>query len=98
MQRGAEGTGMDAQMRHPDVVVVDPPRKGCDTQCLDTMLRMAPERIVYVSCDSATLARDLKYLMSGGEYEVVRVRGVDMFPGTVHVETVVKLSRKIKVS
>lgn len=98
MQRGAEGSGMDIQMRHPDVIVVDPPRKGCDTQCLDTMIRMAPERIVYVSCDSATLARDLKYLVSGGEYEVVRVRGVDMFPGTVHVECVVKLSRKIKDS
>ena len=49
-------------MLRPDVIVVDPPRKGCDEKCLDTMLAMSPERIVYVSCDSATLARDLKIL------------------------------------
>ena len=76
-----------------DVIVVDPPRKGCDVPCLETMLKMAPERIVYVSCDSATLARDLKVLCAGG-YEVKRVRGVDMFPMTVHVETVVLIQRK----
>lgn len=80
---------------HADVIVVDPPRKGCDAVCLDTILKMRPERVVYVSCDSATLARDLRYLADGG-YEVVRVRCCDMFPGTVHVETVVELSRKIK--
>lgn len=76
-----------------DVIVVDPPRKGCDEKCLDTMLKMKPERIVYVSCDSATLARDLKVLCGGG-YEVKRVRAVDMFPMTVHVETVVQLSQR----
>ena len=75
-----------------DVIVVDPPRKGCDGACLDTMLKMAPEKIVYVSCDSATLARDLKVLCGGG-YEVERVRAVDLFPMTVHVETVVQLSQ-----
>ena len=81
-------------MRHPDVIVVDPPRKGCDEALLSTMLKMAPDRIVYVSCDSATLARDLKYLCSDGEYEVKRVRAVDMFGMTVHVETCVLLSHK----
>lgn len=85
-----------------DVIVVDPPRKGCDADCLATMLKMQPERIVYVSCDSATLARDLRVLCDGG-YEVRRVRGVDQFGMTVHVETVVLLSkgmvdsRKVKV-
>ena len=78
---------------HPDVIVVDPPRKGCDDACLSTMLQMKPERIVYVSCDSATLARDLKVLCDGG-YEVKRIRGVDQFGMTVHVETVVLLQRK----
>ena len=70
-----------------DVIVVDPPRKGCDGACLDTMLKMKPERIVYVSCDSATLSRDLKILCEGG-YELKKWRAVDQFPMTVHVETV----------
>ena len=77
---------------YADVIVVDPPRKGCDAACLETMLKMRPERIVYVSCDSATLARDLKVLCGGG-YEIKRVRAVDMFPMTVHVETCVLLSK-----
>lgn len=76
-----------------DVIVVDPPRKGCDEACLATILKMKPERIVYVSCDSATLARDLKVLCGGG-YELQRVRAVDMFPMTVHVETAVLLSQR----
>ena len=75
-----------------DVIVVDPPRKGCDEACLSTMVRMRPERIVYVSCDSATLARDLKYLTGNG-YELVKGRAIDNFPGGVHVETVVLLSK-----
>lgn len=80
-------------MLHPDVIVVDPPRKGCDVQCLDTMLKMRPKRIVYVSCDSATLARDLKILCEGG-YELKKICCVDMFGQSVHCETVVLLSRK----
>ena len=76
-----------------DVIVVDPPRKGCDETLLETMIQMQPERIVYVSCDSATLARDLKYLCENG-YELKRVRAVDMFANTVHVETVVLLSQQ----
>lgn len=77
---------------HPDVVVVDPPRKGCDETLLGTVVKMSPERIVYVSCDSATLARDLKYLTANG-YEVRKVQPVDQFGHTVHVETVVLMSR-----
>ncbi len=77
----------------PDVIVVDPPRKGCDETCLETMIAMRPERIVYVSCDPATLARDLKMLCRGG-YEIRRVRAVDQFGQTGHVETVVMLSHK----
>ena len=76
-----------------DVIVVDPPRKGCDESCLATMLKMKPDRIVYISCDSATLARDLKILCGGG-YELKRVRAVDMFPQTVHVEVACCLQRK----
>ena len=83
----------DVQMLTPDVIVVDPPRKGCDTKCLETIVQMSPKRVVYVSCDSATLARDLKFLCENG-YEVKRVRGCDMFGQTVSVETVVKLSLK----
>ena len=77
----------------PDVIVVDPPRKGCDGACLEAMLRAEPERIVYVSCDPATLARDLRILCDGG-YEVRRIRGADMFGMTVHVEVACCLQRK----
>ena len=77
---------------HADVIVVDPPRKGCEESLLQTMVDMQPERIVYVSCDSATLARDVKVLREKG-YEIERVRAVDQFPHTVHVETVVLMSK-----
>lgn len=77
---------------YADVIVVDPPRKGCDEVLLETMIKMQPKRIVYVSCDSATLARDLKYLCANG-YSLSRVCPVDQFGGTVHVETVVLLSK-----
>ena len=75
-----------------DVIVVDPPRKGCDETLLSTIIEMQPDRVVYVSCDSATLARDLKYLCERG-YELKKVCPVDMFPNTVSVETVVLLSQ-----
>lgn len=78
---------------YADVIVVDPPRKGCDTVCLDTIVKMGPKRVVYVSCDSATLARDVKYLGERG-YQVEKVRCCDMFGHSTHVETVVLLSRK----
>ena len=76
-----------------DVIVVDPPRKGCDETLLETIVKMQPEKVVYVSCDSATLARDLKYLCANG-YEIRMCRGVDQFPQSVHVETVVLLSQQ----
>ena len=78
---------VDGRMKSPDVIVVDPPRKGCDEKCLETMLLMKPKRIVYVSCDSATLARDLKILCEN-DYELVKWQGYDQFSRTVHVETV----------
>ena len=78
---------------HADVIVVDPPRKGCDETLLETIVKMQPEKVVYVSCDSATLARDLKYLCANG-YEMKIVRGVDQFPNTVHIETVCLLSNR----
>ena len=78
-------------MFHPDVIVVDPPRKGCDEKCLETMLLMEPERIVYVSCDSATLARDLKILCEN-KYELKAWQCYDQFSRTVHVETVILLT------
>ena len=79
---------------YADVIVVDPPRKGCDSACLETMLKMAPKRIVYVSCDSATMARDVKILREGG-YELKRVRPVDQFAHTTHVETVCLMEKKM---
>ena len=78
-----------------DVVVVDPPRKGCDAKLLDTIVTMNPEKIVYVSCDPATLARDVKVLGEKG-YEVKKVRACDMFPQGGHVESVLLMFRKDK--
>ncbi|WP_205510240.1 23S rRNA (uracil(1939)-C(5))-methyltransferase RlmD [Paenibacillus elgii] len=76
----------------PDVIVVDPPRKGCDAALLETILAMRPERVVYVSCNPSTLARDLRVLEDGG-YRTAEVQPVDMFPHTVHVESVALLVR-----
>lgn len=78
---------------HADVIVVDPPRKGCDEKLLRCMVQMAPSRIVYVSCEPATLARDLKFLEKNG-YKVQKVRCTDMFAHSVHVETICLLVRK----
>ncbi|SEG75529.1 23S rRNA (uracil(1939)-C(5))-methyltransferase RlmD [Paenibacillus sp. UNC499MF] len=77
----------------PDVIVVDPPRKGCDERLLETILQLRPERVVYVSCNASTLARDLRVLEDGG-YRTVCVQPVDMFPHTVHVECTVLLKWK----
>lgn len=90
----AHTAGNSSDMLSPDVIIVDPPRKGCDAALLDTMLLMVPSRIVYVSCDSATLARDLKYLTDGGDYKVEKVQCYDNFCQGVHVETIVLLSHK----
>ena len=78
---------------HADVIVVDPPRKGCEESLLQTIVDMQPEKVVYVSCDSATLARDVKFLRENG-YELKKITPVDQFPNTVHVETVCLLSHK----
>ena len=80
------------QQQKVDVVVVDPPRKGCDRSLLDVIVRMQPEKVVYVSCDPATLARDVRGLGENG-YGVKKVRPCDMFPQGGHVETVVLMSR-----
>ncbi len=80
---------------HPDVIVVDPPRKGCDEACLSTMVQMQPKNIVYVSCDPATLARDLKYLREHG-YVPEKLCPVDQFPNTMHIENVCRLTRMEK--
>jgi len=74
-----------------DVIVVDPPRKGCDQSLLDTILKMAPKRVVYVSCDPATLARDLKYLCEK-DYQLVKVKPVDQFGHSVHVESTILMT------
>ncbi|GAA0460035.1 23S rRNA (uracil(1939)-C(5))-methyltransferase RlmD [Alkalibacillus silvisoli] len=78
----------------PDVIVVDPPRKGCDEELLQAMIDMQPERIVYVSCNPSTLARDLKILSESG-FETKEIQPVDMFPQSNHVESVAKLVRKL---
>ncbi|MBE5896244.1 MAG: 23S rRNA (uracil(1939)-C(5))-methyltransferase RlmD [Lachnospiraceae bacterium] len=80
-----ERVTIDSTSKTPDVIVVDPPRKGCDEKCLETMIQMQPNRIVYVSCDSATLCRDLKYLCANG-YELKQVTPVDQFCHSMHVE------------
>ena len=81
---------------NPDVIVVDPPRKGCDKKLIDTIIRTNPEKVVYVSCDPATLARDTALLRYGG-YGIVKVRACDMFGMSGHVETVCLLKRQGKV-
>ena len=75
-----------------EVIVVDPPRKGCEESLLQTIVDMQPEKVVYVSCDSATLARDVKFLRESG-YELKKITPVDQFPNTVHVEVVCCLHR-----
>ena len=77
---------------HPDVIVLDPPRKGCAASLLETIGHMAPDRIVMISCNSATAARDAAILCQNG-YQAAKLQAVDMFPRTAHVETVVLLSK-----
>lgn len=77
----------------PDIVLLDPPRKGCDRSVIDTLLQIKPKRIVYISCKPATLARDLKLLCQNGEYRLIRVQPADFFPQTSHVEAAAFLVR-----
>ena len=81
------------QGQNADVVVLDPPRKGCDQKLLDTIIEMKPKRVVYVSCNPSTLARDLKYLEKNG-YKTIEIQPVDMFPHTMHVESIVSLKKQ----
>ena len=89
---GAAAAQLAAEGAHPDVIVVDPPRKGCDTATLEAICRMAPRTVVMVSCNAATAARDTRWLTEHG-YRAVEVQPVDLFPRTRHVETVVLLSK-----
>ena len=84
---------MYSEGKTANVVMVDPPRKGCDEKVLDTIVSMQPDRVVYVSCNPSTLARDLAYLDERG-YECEEIQPVDMFPHTMHVECVAKIKRK----
>ena len=77
----------------PDIIIVDPPRKGCDNKTLDAIIKMSPEKIIMVSCNPATAARDSAYLCNSG-YKVTKARAVDLFPRTTHVECVVLMSRE----
>ena len=81
-----------AQGMWPDVVILDPPRKGCDERLLKTVAELAPKRVVYISCKPSTLARDLKYLTAAG-FQAEQIRPYNMFPRSAHVETVVLLSK-----
>ena len=76
----------------PEVIIVDPPRKGCHEDVLKSFVEMSPERIVYVSCNPSSLARDLKYLDEHG-YKTVEIQPVDMFPQTYHIESVALIKR-----
>ena len=89
---GQAATRLAAEGLHPDVVMLDPPRKGCDEATLSAVVRMAPRRVVYVSCNPATAARDAAWLENNG-YHAEKVQPVDLFPRTKHVETVVLLSK-----
>ena len=84
---------MYSEGKTANVVMVDPPRKGCDEKVLDTIVSMQPDRVVYVSCNPSTLARDLAYLDERG-YKCVEIQPVDMFPHTMHVECVAKIVKK----
>lgn len=90
---GVVASKLAKRNERPDVIVIDPPRKGCDSATLDAMLAMSPERVVYISCNPATAARDCKYLCENG-YMLKRIRPADMFPRTTHVETVALLIRE----
>ena len=84
---------LEQQNVKPDIIVVDPPRKGCDIKLLKTIVSLSPSRVVYVSCDPATLARDAKFLCENG-YELTKAYPFDQFPQTGHVETVCVLKLK----
>ena len=90
---GDVGTLLPKLEVQPDIVMLDPPRKGCEPEVLEALIAIAPKRVVYVSCNPATLARDLKVLCGTGGYRVSRVQPADFFPQTAHVECAVFLVR-----
>ena len=90
---GTVETSLPALEIEPDIVLLDPPRKGCDGAVIETLRQMNPERIVYVSCNPATLARDLKLFCADGQYQLQRAQPADFFPQTAHVECVAFLRR-----
>ena len=93
MDAGEAATRLASEGAHPDVIVVDPPRKGCDNATLTAIVQMAPRTLVMVSCNPSTAARDAKFLCEQG-YTLEKVQPVDLFPRTRHVETIVLLQRE----
>lgn len=93
-QSGAVETLLPQLGIAPDIVLLDPPRKGCDRVVIETLLELSPERIVYISCKPATLARDLKLLCQTGKYQLIHVQPADFFPQTSHVECAAVLIRR----
>ena len=93
MVKLAAAAQKDADIKVPDVVLMDPPRSGSDEAFLQSVCRLSPDKVVYISCDPQTQKRDLAVLRAGG-YHVREIQPVDMFPQTAHVETVVRLQRK----
>ena len=91
---GQAATQLAAEGLHPDVIILDPPRKGCDEATLSAVVKMSPRRVVYVSCNPSTAARDAKWLEAHG-YHAEKVQPVDLFPRTKHVEAIVSLQREI---
>jgi len=82
---------MTEENNKPTAVILDPPRSGCEKSLIDEIIKLKPDKICYVSCDSATLARDLKIFSESGIYEIKEIIGCDMFPNTYHIECVVRL-------
>ena len=89
---GTAAAKLAAEGYRPDAIVVDPPRKGLDAVCIQAIARMAPEKLIYISCNPSTQARDVALLHEYG-YEAVRMTAVDLFPRTYHVETVVLMTK-----
>jgi 23S rRNA (uracil1939-C5)-methyltransferase len=91
---GQVETALPRLDRSPDIILLDPPRKGCDRSVLDSLIAIRPERVVYISCQSATLARDLRYLRESSDYELLEVQTADFFPQTAHIECAAFLRQK----
>jgi 23S rRNA (uracil1939-C5)-methyltransferase len=94
---GKVATGLQQLSIQPDIVILDPPRQGCDSQVIASLLTMKPSKIVYISCKPATLARDLKILVNSGNYSLNYVRSADFFPQTTHVESVAILEKRLSL-